>query len=143
MSRTDRGVTQAARRHDVVSPDMITIASGLGAGYQLIGALLTTALQGEFGQHPHIGDIRGRGLFPDVEIVEDRNTKAAFAPARAINARVKTLAFEAGLICYPLGGSVDGTRGNHVLLARPYIIEDAQIDQLAGKLSLAITGALA
>lgn len=113
------------------------------ARVQAQGDKLQAALEAEFGQHPHVGDIRGRGLFRGVEIVEDRETKAPFDPARGINARIKALAFEAGLICYPLGGSVDGTRGDHVMLAPPFIIEDAQIDELMGKLAAAIRGALA
>jgi adenosylmethionine-8-amino-7-oxononanoate aminotransferase len=182
---------------DGVVPDMITIAKGLGAGYQPIGALLTSrriyeaiaqgsgffqhghtymghpmaaaaanavlsaildrgllarvteqgeklqaALTVELGQHPHVGDIRGRGLFRGVELVEDRATKSPFDPARKIHGKVKSLAFQEGLICYPMGGTIDGQRGDHVLLAPPFIIEDAQIDELVGKLSKAIRGAL-
>ncbi|MEZ5797875.1 MAG: aspartate aminotransferase family protein [Paracoccaceae bacterium] len=181
-----------------ISPDMITIAKGLGAGYQPIGAVLTSAaihdaiangsgtfvnghtymghpmaaaaanavldaihdrdllarvriqgarlqqaLEAEFGQHPHIGDIRGRGLFRGIEIVENRETRAPFDPARKIHSRIKALAFDAGLICYPLGGSVAGHSGDHVLLAPPYIIENAQIDELVTKLATAIRGAIA
>ncbi len=183
---------------DGVAPDMITIAKGLGAGYQPIGALLVqgkiyeavasgsgffqhghtymghamaaaaanavldeiegnnllsrvreqgdkldAALRAEFGQHPYVGDIRGRGLFRGVELVEDRETKKPFDPARKLHAKIKANAFEAGLICYPMGGTIDGVRGDHILLAPPFIIEDAQIDEVVTKLSGAITGALA
>ncbi len=183
---------------DGVAPDMITIAKGLGAGYQPIGALLVqgkiydavasgsgffqhghtymghamaaaaanavldeiegnnllalvreqgdkldAALRAEFGQHPHVGDIRGRGLFRGVELVEDRETKKPFDPARKLHAKIKANAFEAGLICYPMGGTIDGVNGDHILLAPPFIIEDAQIDEVVTKLSGAITGALA
>ena len=107
------------------------------------GEKLDTALRAEFGQHPHVGDIRGRGLFRGIEIVADRETKAPFDPARGVNKKIKALAFEAGLICYPMGGTVDGVHGDHVLLAPPFIIEDAQIDELVTKLSGAIRGALA
>jgi adenosylmethionine-8-amino-7-oxononanoate aminotransferase len=106
------------------------------------GEKLDTALRAEFGQHPHVGDIRGRGLFRGIELVADRETKAPFHPARGIHRRIKALAFEAGLICYPMGGTVDGERGDHILLAPPFIIEDAQIDELVTKLSGAIRGAL-
>ena len=107
------------------------------------GAKLDAALRAELGQHPHVGDIRGRGLFRGVELVADRDSKAPFDPALKLNARIKALAFEAGLICYPMGGTIDGQRGDHVLLAPPFIIEDAQIDELVGKLAGAIRGALA
>lgn len=107
------------------------------------GEKLDAALRAELGQHPHVGDIRGRGLFRGVEIVADRETKTPFDPARGINKRIKALAFEAGLICYPMGGTIDGVRGDHVLIAPPFIIEDAEIDELVGKLSGAICGALA
>ncbi|RDD98773.1 aspartate aminotransferase family protein [Paracoccus pantotrophus] len=187
-----------ACEEDGVAPDMITIAKGLGAGYQPVGALLASgriygaiaagsgffqhghtymghamaaaaagavldailgrgllarvreqgakldaALRAEFGQHPHVGDIRGRGLFRGIELVEDRAGKTPFDPARKLHAQIKKLAFEAGLICYPMGGTIDGQRGDHILLAPPFIIEDAQIDELVGKLSGAIRGALA
>jgi adenosylmethionine-8-amino-7-oxononanoate aminotransferase len=183
---------------DGVAPDMITIAKGLGAGYQPIGALLTStgiydaiatgtgffqhghtymghamaataanavlgeildgnlltrvrtqgdkldaALRAQFGQHANVGDIRGRGLFRGIELVADRYTKATFDPARGLAARIKKEAFAAGLICYPMSGTIDGQRGDHVLLAPPFIIEDAQIDELIGKLSTAIDRTLA
>ena len=90
-----------------------------------------------------IGDIRGRGLFRGIELVADRSTKAPFDPSRGLAARIKKEAFAAGLICYPMSGTIDGQYGDHVLLAPPFIIEDAQIDELVGKLSTAINKALA
>jgi len=105
------------------------------------GNKLQAALEAEFGQHPNIGDIRGRGLFRGLELVEDRDAKAPFDPARAVNGRLKKAAFEAGLICYPMGGTIDGRRGDHVLLAPPFIIEDGQIGELVEKLSGAVAAA--
>ena len=186
-----------ACEHDGIVPDMITIAKGLGAGYQPIGALMASqtiydaiakgsgffqhghtylghpvaaaaanavidiltaegmmqtvstqgdklkaALATEFGQHPHVGDIRGRGLFLGLELVEDRGTKQTFDPARKLHASVKAHAFEEGLICYPAGGTIDGKHGDHVLLAPPYIMQDDQIDEVVSKLSRAIDSAL-
>lgn len=183
---------------DGVAPDMITIAKGLGAGYQPIGALLVqgriyeaiaagsgffqhghtymghamaaaaanavlteieerallarvreqgdkldAALRARLGQHPHVGDIRGRGLFRGVELVADRETKAPFDPARGIAGRVKAAAFAGGLICYPMAGTIDGRRGDHVLLAPPFIITDDQIGELVTKLSAAVDAAIA
>jgi adenosylmethionine-8-amino-7-oxononanoate aminotransferase len=119
------------------------VARGLLARVREQGAKLQSALEAELGQHPHVGDIRGRGLFRGVELVADRETKVPFDPALKLHARVKALAFEAGLICYPMGGTIDGQRGDHILLAPPFIIEDAQIDELVSKLSGAIRGALA
>jgi len=176
-----------------ITPDIMTIAKGLGAGYQPIGAMMCTnaiydaiedgsgffqhghtylahpaacagsravvnaildrglidrvnkvgaALRSELnaalGQHPHVGDIRGRGLFIGIELVEDRNTKAAFASEKRVHAAIKKAAFDEGLICYPMGGTIDGKNGDHILLAPPFILEDAQIDEIITKLSRAI-----
>ncbi|WP_294614397.1 aspartate aminotransferase family protein [Roseovarius sp.] len=106
------------------------------------GAKLMAALEVEFGQHPNVGDIRGRGLFQGIELVADRETKAPFDPSRKVAARIKSAAFEAGLICYPMSGTIDGKTGDHVLLAPPFIISNDQIDELVGKLSGAINTAL-
>lgn len=108
-----------------------------------MGALLKSALEAEFGQHPHIGDIRGRGLFQGLEIVENRETKEPFDPARSVNKRFKKAAFEAGLICYPMGGTIDGRRGDHVLLAPPFIMEEVHVGEITEKLSTALASALA
>ena len=186
-----------ACEEDDVAPDMITIAKGLGAGYQPIGALLVQgkiydaiaagsgffqhghtymghamaaaaanavlseieendllarvrsqgdklqdALVAQFGQHAHVGDVRGRGLFRGVELVADRDTKAPFDPSKKLHAKIKAAAFDAGLICYPMGGTIDGVNGDHVLIAPAFIIEDNQIDELVSKLSHAIDKAL-
>jgi len=182
-----------ACEQDQVRPDILTIAKGLGAGYQAIGAMLcsheiyhtiasgsgffqhghtymghplaaTAGLtvvqrildqqlltqvqrQGErlsqklhqrFDQHPHIGDIRGRGLFRGIELVQDKVSKAPFPSAKQLHKRLKAAAFEAGLICYPMGGTVDGKIGDHILLAPPFIITEAQLDELVDKLAFAI-----
>ena len=186
MGRTG---TLFACEQDGVSPDIIAIAKGLGAGYQPIGAMLCTgaihdaiasgtgffqhghtymghpvacaaartvvekltaggltarsarmgevlqdALTSAFGQHVHIGDIRGRGMFRGLEIVEDRESKAPFSPNRQIAAKLKKSAMKNGLICYPMSGTIDGQRGDHVLLAPPFIITEAQIGELIDKL---------
>jgi hypothetical protein len=99
-------------------------------------------LHARFGQHPYVGDIRGRGLFRAIELVEDRDTKATFDPGRWVHARLKAAAMEEGLICYPMGGTIDGRHGDHVLLAPPFIIEDAQIDELSDKLARAVDRAI-
>jgi len=194
MGRTG---TLFACDEDGVVPDIVTIAKGLGAGYQPIGAMLCTAelhdalaagsgvfqhghtylahpvaaaagvavldailgrgllprvveagerldaaLRAALGDHPAVGDIRGRGLLRGVELVADRATRAPADPAVRLHARIKRAALEEGLICYPMGGTVDGRYGDHVLLAPPYIIDDAEIDELVARLSRALDRAL-
>lgn len=189
MSGMGRTGTLFACEQDDVEPDLITIAKGLGAGYQPIGATLISSklseaiLQGSgsvkhshtymghsaacagalavqkvieeddllpqvqargayfanllkerFGQHAHVGDIRGRGLFMGLEFVENRETKEPFAPELNIAGRLKAATFENGLICYPSGGTADGARGDHVLLAPPFIISEPQLEELVDKL---------
>ncbi|MFZ7091827.1 aspartate aminotransferase family protein [Primorskyibacter sp. 2E233] len=99
-----------------------------------MGAALANRLNDRFGQHPNVGDIRGRGLFLGLELVEDRVNKAPFDPSQKINAQIKKAAFEAGLICYPMGGTVDGQLGDHILLAPPFILTETQADELTDKL---------
>ena len=195
MGRTG---TLFASEQEEITPDIVCIAKGLGAGYQPVGAMLCTgaiyeaieqgsgffqhghtyighpaataaglavvtaidqrnllprvreqgarlhaALRETFGQHQHVGDIRGRGLFQGLEIVADRSTKTPFDPARKIAPRIKAAAFEAGLICYPMQGTRDGAIGDHVLLAPPFIISDAEISELCDRLSSAVETALA
>ncbi len=190
MGRTG---TLFAAEQEGISPDITTIAKGMGAGYQPIGAMLCSgkiysaiengsgffqhghtyvghpvaaaaalavlgrliddglvaraaemgeklraALETAFAQHPHIGDIRGRGLFLGLELVADRATKSPFAPERQIAKRLKAAAFDAGLICYPSAGTIDGKHGDHILLAPPFIMEDAHIDEITGKLAKAL-----
>ncbi len=190
MGRTG---TLHACEQEGVSPDILTIAKGLGAGYQPIGACLLSrsvfdafahgsgsfqhghtylghavacaaalAVQdvireegllaqvrarGEqmsrelhevLGNHPHVGDIRGRGLFQGIELVADRSTRAPFDPALKLHARIKQAAFEDGLLCYPSGGTVDGLRGDHVLLAPPFIVTPAEVSEIVGRIARVI-----
>ncbi|MDO6729922.1 aspartate aminotransferase family protein [Marinovum sp. 2_MG-2023] len=194
MGRTG---TVFACEQDGVSPDILTIAKGLGAGYQPIGAMLCSgaiyaaietgsgffqhghtyighpvacaaadvvvtklteggmaaramqmgtqlskALEAEFGQHPHVGDLRGRGMFRGIELVADRDTKAPFAPEKQVAARFKKAAMANGLICYPMSGTIDGVEGDHILLAPPFIINDDQIGELVDKLSRSLATVL-
>ena len=195
MGRTG---TLFACEQDGTAPDVITIAKGLGAGYQAIGAMLCSdkiyaafedgsgffqhghtymghsaacaagsavldrlvddglvvraqtmgerlaeALQERFGNHAHIGDIRGRGLFRALELVADRSSKAPFDPARGVHKLIKKNAMAEGLMVYPMGGTIDGKGGDHVLLAPPFIISDDQIGELVDKLDRAIAMSLA
>ena len=180
-----------------VAPDIMTIAKGLGAGYQPVGAMLCSAriyqaieqgsgffqhghtyighpvacaaahavvkkimdqrmldrvltqgvrlhkaLLDKFGGHPHIGDIRGRGLFFGLELVRDRDTKAAFPPQLGLHKKFKQTALESGLICYPAGGTIDGQQGDHILLAPPFIIDTGHIDEIVSKLDKALKSTL-
>ena len=195
MGRTG---TLHACAQDGIAPDLMTIAKGLGGGYQPIGAVLlserifdvfakgsgafqhghtyichpmacaaalavqeaivrdnllanvremgahlTRRLGERFGNHPHVGDIRGRGLLMGVELVEDRSTKMPFDPKRKINGRVKQEAMARGLLVYPGGGTIDGVRGDHVLLAPPFIIDRTEIDLVVERLGDAVDAATA
>lgn len=116
---------------------------GLLARVREMGDALHDALLDRFGNHRHVGDIRGRGLFRAVELVADRATKEPFDPALKLHSRIKAEAMERGLICYPGGGTIDGARGDHVLLAPPFIIERQHIDTIVDRLGGAIDAALA
>jgi adenosylmethionine-8-amino-7-oxononanoate aminotransferase len=115
---------------------------GLLARVAALGEALHARLVNALGDHPHVGDIRGRGLFRGIELVEDRASKKPFDPALRLHARIKAAAMQEGLMCYPMGGTLDGTRGDHVLLAPPFIVEERQLDELVDKLGRALAGAL-
>ena len=102
------------------------------------GAHLADRLGQRFGNHANIGDVRGRGLFQAVEIVADRGSKAPFDPALKLHARIKREAMARGLMVYPMGGTIDGSRGDHVLLAPPFIADAAAIDAIVERLGDAI-----
>jgi adenosylmethionine-8-amino-7-oxononanoate aminotransferase len=107
------------------------------------GDYLSRRLNERFGNHPFVGDLRGRGLFQGIEIVSDRGTKEPFDPSYRLHARIKHEAMARGLMVYPMGGTVDGTRGDHVLLAPPFIIDSAAIDTIVERLGEAIDAAVA
>jgi adenosylmethionine-8-amino-7-oxononanoate aminotransferase len=94
------------------------------------------------GGHPHVGDIRGRGLFWGVELVHDRATKAPFDPARRLHAAVRREAMARGLMVYPMGGTIDGRLGDHVLLAPPFVVSDAELDAVVERLAAAVDAAI-
>lgn len=195
MGRTG---TLHACEQDGVAPDLMTIAKGLGGGYQPIGAVLLSGkvfeafsrgsgffqhghtytghpmaaaaglavqevirrdgllanvvamgerlrrrLGERFGNHPAVGDIRGRGLFQAIELVADRGSKATFDPALKLHARIKREAMARGLMVYPMGGTIDGVRGDHVLLAPPFIVDERHVDTIVERLGEAVDAALA
>lgn len=115
---------------------------GLLARVREAGTFLEGRLLDAFGSHAHVGDIRGRGLFWGVELVRDRATKTPFDPAVKLHARIKKEAFLRGLMVYPMGGTVDGRYGDHVLLAPPFIASDAELTMVVERLGSAIDAAL-
>jgi adenosylmethionine-8-amino-7-oxononanoate aminotransferase len=190
MGRTG---TLYACEQEGIAPDILTIAKGLGAGYQPIGAALASrriyetivggsgafqhghtymghvaacagalavqkairdeglleavrvrgtelrqALEERFGNHRHVGNIRGRGLFLALEFVEDRASKKPFAAEARTAQRLKAIALEKGLMCYPMSGLVDGVRGDHAMVAPPFTIERAHVDEIVSKLGDAV-----
>src|SRR6516164_6069183 len=106
------------------------------------GRELEQRLIERFGNHRHVGDVRGRGLFQAIELVEDRATRTPFDPTFKLHQKIKAAAFDNGLACYPAGGTVDGRRGDHVLLAPPYIATSDDIDLIVEKLGTAVDSAL-
>jgi adenosylmethionine-8-amino-7-oxononanoate aminotransferase len=115
---------------------------GLLQQVQRQGAGLRERLQAAFGSHPHVGDLRGRGLFQAIELVADRERKIPFDPALKLHAKVKAAAMAEGLMVYPMGGTIDGRQGDHVLLAPPFIVDDAALDQIVQRLARALDAAV-
>jgi len=112
------------------------------ANVRTMGARLETALTERFGNHRHVGDIRGRGLFWALEFVTDRATKQEFDPTLKLNERVKREALARGVAIYPMGGTIDGKRGDHVVIAPPYIATAADIDTIVARLGDAVDAAV-
>ncbi len=186
-----------ACEQDGITPDMLVMAKGLGAGYQPVGALLVhdrivaaiaagsgavqhgqtymghpvacaaalavqrairtrglvprvrqlgaslvNRLVERFGNHPNVGDIRGRGLLQAIELVADRSSKAPFDPGLKLHARVKRLAMAEGLLCYPMAGTIDGQRGDHVLLAPAYVATEDDLATIVDRLGRAVDAAI-
>ena len=194
MGRTG---TLHACEQEGIAPDLMTIAKGLGGGYEPIGAVmlkrdifdafangsglfhhghtylghplacaaglavqrvireerlldnvkamgarLNRRLSERFGNHPHVGDIRGRGLFQAIELVTERSDKTPFDPALRLHTKVKAAAMERGLMVYPSGGTADGRAGDHVLLAPPFIVDAETIDVIVERLGDAVDAAV-
>jgi hypothetical protein len=108
-----------------------------------MGARLARRLSERFGNHPFVGDVRGRGLFQAIELVSDRGTKAPFDPGKRLHARIKKQAMARGLMVYPSGGTADGTAGDHVLIAPPFILDAAVVDQIVERLGDSVDAAIA
>lgn len=109
---------------------------------RVLGEELLARLKKALHDHPHVGDIRGRGLFVGIEFVADRASKAPFEPELAFHRVLRDLAFRNGLIIYPMGGTIDGRRGDHTLIAPPFVITRAQIGRLVELLVRSIDAAV-
>jgi adenosylmethionine-8-amino-7-oxononanoate aminotransferase len=107
------------------------------------GEHLTRRLGERFGNHHHVGDVRGRGLFQAIELVADRGSKTTFDPKHKLHARIKQHAMARGLMVYPMGGTIDGVNGDHVLLAPPFIVDEATVDTIVERLGEAVDAAIA
>ena len=107
------------------------------------GETLMRRLGDRFGNHHHVGDVRGRGLFQAIELVQDRATKEPFDPGHKLHARIKQQAMQRGLMVYSMGGTLDGVRGDHVLLAPPFIVEARDVDTIVERLGDAVDAAIA
>src|SRR5450830_1056297 len=106
------------------------------------GEQLRATLRSAFADHPHVGDVRGRGLFVGVELVADRDSKQPLDPVKRTHSRVKSEAMQRGLLVYPMGGTVDGRQGDHILIAPPFISSAADIDAIVERLIPAVDAAL-
>jgi len=107
------------------------------------GKRLEEMLNDRFGEHPNVGDVRGRGLFLALEFVADRNSKTPLEPRRKVAATLKDVAMANGLICYPASGTADGVAGDHVLLAPPFTISEDEVGLLVERLARSIAETLA
>jgi adenosylmethionine-8-amino-7-oxononanoate aminotransferase len=106
------------------------------------GTRLMSLLIERFGNHPNVGDIRGRGLLQAIELVADRQAKAPFDPALELHQRAKSDAFGRGLLVYPGGGTIDGRKGDHILLAPPYNVTDQELEMIVDLLADTLSAVL-
>ena len=106
------------------------------------GSRLLQALQQQFAEHPNVGDVRGRGLFLGIELVQDKQTKEPLNPAFNLPEQIRPTAMQHGLLCYPMGGTIDGRRGHHVLLAPSFIINYAELELIVERISSTLNAIL-
>jgi len=111
--------------------DLVATAAARGA---YLGRRLNEAL----GELPCVGDVRGLGMMWGVEFVADRKTKVPFPPELHFGQHVCNLTFERGVIFYPGSGSVDGVRGDHLMVAPPFVITEGEIDEVVSMLRRAV-----
>jgi adenosylmethionine-8-amino-7-oxononanoate aminotransferase len=89
--------------------------------------------------HPHVGEVRGLGLLLGVEFVKDKHTRQPFPKEENIAERIRQAALEENVLTYPTQGCVDGLRGDHVLLAPPFVVSEEE----SAIISRSLTSALA
>lgn len=120
----------------------VIAGQGLLANVLERGEQLRAGLREAFADHPNVGDVRGRGLFVGVEFVADRQTKAPLAPQQRMHAQLKTAAMRNGLLVYPMGGTIDGVRGDHALIAPPFVTTASQIDAIVDRFAASVQAVL-
>jgi len=125
-----------------VAVQRIVARDGLVERVARDGERLKRMLADRMGDLPSLGDIRGRGFFIGLEFVADRTTKEPFPPESGLHLRIRARSFENGLICYPMGGNVDGVKGDTVILAPPYNASEAELDEVVAKLDRSVREAL-
>ncbi|GIZ42852.1 hypothetical protein CKM354_000610500 [Cercospora kikuchii] len=113
----------------------ILIEDGLIQQCREKGDYLMSRLNKIVRQLPNIGDVRGRGLFVGIEFVKDKQTKEPFDPRDGIAYRVRKAIFDRNVAIYPGTGSVDGRRGDHLIVSPPYTVSHEEIDQIVGVLA--------
>lgn len=113
-------------------------AEGLVENSARMGKILGRRLQETLGNHAHVGDIRGRGLFWGIEFVQDRESKRPFSAGEHLAWRIWKQAFALGLIVYYSQGCADGKNGDLIMLGPPLIINEAQIEEMVGVLKTAV-----
>ncbi|HYK95055.1 MAG TPA: aminotransferase class III-fold pyridoxal phosphate-dependent enzyme [Candidatus Dormibacteraeota bacterium] len=107
------------------------------------GEVLLARLRERLGDHPHVGDIRGRGLLLGVELVADRETRAPFPRAEKVTEGVLRAGRRAGVLLYPSTGLADGTNGDAIVLGPPFVVTDHELTAIVDRLATAIDVALA
>ena len=88
--------------------------------------------------HPHVGDIRGLGLLAGVEFVQDKASRTPFPREEKICEKIRQAAMEHGVLTYPTQGCVDGLRGDHILLAPPFIVSQEECAMIASAIAAAL-----
>lgn len=121
-----------------IAVQKIVAREGLVARVAANEARLKTGLAEALAGVEAVGDIRGRGHFIATELVANRDTKAPFPAERKLYMKIRAAGLENGLICYPVGGNVDGVNGDIVILAPPYNASDAELDEIIDKTARSI-----
>jgi adenosylmethionine-8-amino-7-oxononanoate aminotransferase len=106
------------------------------------GELLMKWLDAAIGDHPSVGDVRGRGLMIGIELVRDRSSKEPFPREDGVAERLTRAARDRGLLVYPSTRCADGERGDLVMLGPPFVITEAELAELVDRLTASLGDAL-